>query len=423
MTIRSDILDQWSEVRSQLPADFDLEQTARSRGAFTRAREVKNAEGLLRLALAYGGCGMSLRETCAWAEAVGIASLADPSLIGRLAKAAPWLGDIVTALIAEQSKVPAGRWAGYRLRALDGTSICQPGADRTTWRLHVGYDLASGQVDQLELTDGHGAENLQRLTYAPGDIALADRYYARPRDLRPVRNAGADFIVRAGWNSLRLLTPDGASFDLFAALAAQAEQEGEVQVRIHEGTPTQSEPLILRLVIRRKNPEQAQAEQKRLLKDAKKRGKQPDPRSLEAACYILLLTSLPPDVFLTADVLALYRFRWQIELAFKRMKSLAGLAGLPAKDPQLAQAWIYARLIVALLAEQIAGKAPDSPPLWPEQSQTQAHRAGVSSKWPSPTSAPPFAEPCYGRPFAVLSPEFVATSVSRRVGAENNATI
>jgi hypothetical protein len=367
MKIRPDILDDWPEVRSRLPADFDLEATARSRGAFTRAREVKNAEMLLRLALAYGGCGMSLRETCAWAEAAGIASLSDPSLIDRLAKAAPWLGDIVTALIAEQAKVPAGRWAGYRLRALDGTSICQPGADRTTWRLHVGYDLATGQVDQLELTDVHGAENLQRLTYAPGDIVLGDRYYAKPRDLRPVIDAGADFIVRTGWNSLRLLQPDGGPFDLFAALAAQAEQEGEAQVRIHEGTTVAPppEPLILRLVIRRKDPEQAEAEQKRLLKDAKKRGKQPDPRSLEAAKYILILTSLPADTFSTADVLVLYRFRWQIELAFKRMKSLAGLAGLPAKKPELAQAWIYARLIVVLLAEQIAGQVPDSSPSGP----------------------------------------------------------
>jgi hypothetical protein len=364
MEIRSDILDHWAEVRSHLPAEFDLEATARACGAFTRAREVKNAETLLRLALAYGGCGMSLRETCAWAEAAGIASLADPSLLVRLAKAAPWLGDIVTALIATQAKIPVGRWAGYRLRALDGTSVCQPGADRTTWRLHVGFDLATGQVDQLELTDGRGAENLQRLTYAPGDIVLADRYYARPRDLRPVIEAGADFIVRTGWNSLRLLQPDGQPFDLFAALAAQKEQEGEVQVRVHEGTTAAQppEPLILRLIIRRKDPEQAEAEQKRLLKDAKKRGKQPDPRSLEAAKYILILTSLPPDTFSIADVLALYRFRWQIELAFKRMKSLAGLARLPAKDPELAQAWIYARLIVALIAEQIAGKLPDSSP-------------------------------------------------------------
>ena len=64
----------------------------------------------------------------------------------------------------------------------------------------------------------------------------------------------------------------------------------------------------MRLVIRRKDPEQVEAEQKRLLKDAKKRGKQPDPRSLEAAKYILLLTSLPADAFPPADILASIAF-------------------------------------------------------------------------------------------------------------------
>jgi hypothetical protein len=372
MTNHSEILDQWPAVREHLPGDFDLEATARSRGAFVRKREVKSAEGLLRLALAYGGCGMSLRETCAWAEAAGVARLSDPSLLERLERASSWLGDIVGALIGQRDERPAGRWAGYRLRALDGTSICEPGADRTSWRLHVGYDLATGQVDQLELSDGRGAESLRRLTYQPGDIVLADRYYARPRDLRPVLAAGADFVVRTGWNSLRLLHPDGSPFDLFATLAEVAQQ-GETLVRIHEGTTANPapEPLVLRLVIWRKDPDQAQAEQRRLLKEAKKRGRQPDPRSLEAASYVLLLTSLPADVFPTVDVLALYRFRWQIELAFKRMKSLAGLDALRAKSPGLAQAWIYAKLITFLIADRIAGQVPESPPSGPRKPAAQ----------------------------------------------------
>jgi hypothetical protein len=359
--IRRELLDCWPELRARLPAGFDLDVTARARGAFTRAREIKDAETLLRLALAHGACGMSLRETCAWSEAAGLASLSDPSLIERLCKAAPWLGDLVAALIAEQAKMPVGRWAGYRLRALDVTSICEPGADRTTWRLHLGYDLASGQADHAELTDGRGAESLRRLSYQPNDIVLADRYYARPRDLRPVLEQGAHFIVRTGWSSLRLLQPDGAAFDLFARLATQTEEEGEVTVRVEEGTATAA-PLIVRLLIRRKSEQEAQKEQKRLLKEAKKRGRKPDPRSLEAARYILLLTSLPSDPFPTADVLALYRCRWQLELAFKRMKSLAGLDQLAAKKPALAQAWIYARLIAFLIAEQSAGQLPDSPP-------------------------------------------------------------
>src|SRR3981189_2287107 len=349
MKIRPEILDHWPEVSARLPAGFDLEATARLRGAFTRAREIRSAETLFRLALAYGGLGMSLRETCAWAEAGGIASLRDPSLLERLCKAAPWLGDMVAALSSDRTKAPTKRWAGHRLRVLDGTSICQPGADRTTWRLHVGYDLATAQVDQLELTDLHGAEDLQRLTYHAGHIVLADRCYARPRDLRPVIAAGAHFIVRMGWNALRLSKPDGTPFDLFAALAVLTAQEGEVPVRLDDGAA--AEPLLLRLVIRRKSDEEAEAEKKRLIKDAKKRGKSADPRSLQAAHYILLLTALPASLFPATDVLALYRFRWQLELAFKRMKSLAGLDELTAKKPELAQAWIYARLIVFLIAE------------------------------------------------------------------------
>lgn len=361
MVIRPSLLDFWPDVQAHLPADFDLERTARQRGAFTRARQVKDAASLLRLALAYGGCGMSLRETCAWAEASGLASLSDPSLIERLCKAAPWLGDIVAALIGEQMQRPDGRWAGYRLRALDATTICEPGADRATWRLHVGYALATGQIDHLELTDGRGAESLRRLPCQPDDIVLADRYYARPRDLRPVMDAGAHLVVRTGWNALRLLRPDGGAFDLFAVLAAQAEPEGETTVRIEEGVAA-PEPLILRLLIRRKSPEEAERERQRLLKEARKRGRTPDPRSLEAAGYILLLTSLPAAQFTATEVLALYRFRWQIELAFKQMKSLAGLDELAARKPALAQAWIYARLIAFLIAERSAAQIADSSP-------------------------------------------------------------
>jgi hypothetical protein len=120
-------------------------------------------------------------------------------------------------------------------------------------------------------------------------------------------------------------------------------------------------------VIRRKTKAQAAEAQKRLLKDAKKRGKKPDPRSLEAAKYILLLTALPADAFPASDVLILYRLRWQIELFFKRMKSLAGLDALPAKKPDLARAWIYARLIAILIADRIAGQVPDSPPCAPSK--------------------------------------------------------
>jgi hypothetical protein len=304
----------------------------------------------------------------------------------------------VAALIAQQATLPAKRWAGYRLRAIDATAICQPGADRTTWRLHVGYDLASGQVDHIALTDGCGAENLQRLTYRSGEIVLGDRIYARAHNLRLVKQDGADFIVRTGWNSLRLKPMDGGEFDLFATLRAQAGQEGEIRVRVDEGSSA-GVLLELRLIIWRKTPEQAEAEQKRLLKNAKKRGTKVDPRSLEAAKYVMLVTSLPVDMFPACDVLAIYRFRWQIELAFKRMKSLAGLDEIAARDPGLAKAWIYARLIAFLIAEQIAGQAPDSPPFGPGKARIKQQKTRAKPLALAPDQDGPRCNPRhYSRP-------------------------
>lgn len=364
MRVRLRTEDHWPHIVDELSRAIDLDASARGTGAFQRAREVQEPETLLRLALAYGSGGMSLRDVSGWAEEQRIATLSSPALFKRLCNAQEWLGDIVAALLEERIDLRNYRLNGYRLRAIDATTLCEPGADRTTWRLHIAYDITSGGVDELALTDIHGGESLTRFAFQPGDIALADRYYARPHDLRPVIEAGADLIVRTGWNSLRLLTPEGEPFDLFAKLRKMRTTYAEAKVGLDEGA-ADAAPLPLRLVIRRKTKKQARKAQQELIKDANKRGRKPDPKSIEAAKFVLLLTSLPADQFSPTTVAKLYRLRWQIELAFKRYKSLAGLDELAAKTPELARSWIYAKLIIALLAERIAGLEPESPPCGP----------------------------------------------------------
>lgn len=119
---------------------------------------------------------------------------------------------------------------------------------------------------------------------------------------------------------------------------------------------------------------------------AQKRGRAPDPRSLQAARYVLLLTSLPQEGCPAQAVADLYRVRWRIELLFKRWKSLGGLAGLRAKNPNLARAWITARLIIALLAEQACGSGPDFPPCAPRRDDAGSDSA--RSSIPGQAAAP-----------------------------------
>ena len=92
---------------------------------------------------------------------------------------------------------------------------------------------------------------------------------------------------------------------------------------------------------------------RRSAKASSKRCKKPDPRSLEAAQFVMVFTTLPDTLLAPPDVLELYRSRWQIELAFKRLKQVLRLGRLPHKDPRSAQGWILSKLVVALLLETL----------------------------------------------------------------------
>ena len=62
-----------------------------------------------------------------------------------------------------------------------------------------------------------------------------------------------------------------------------------------------------------------------------KKGKKLDPRSLIAAEFMILGTSLSKRGCTAKHILAVYRLRWQIELAFKRLKSLLHIDRLPTR--------------------------------------------------------------------------------------------
>jgi hypothetical protein len=351
----------WSSALARISELVAIDETARQFKAFFRARGIKSPSDLLRLALVYAG-GNSLLGSSAWAKASAIAQVSGPALYKRLGKAADWLQFIARRLVKETRPQISGTWKGRRLRVIDASSICHPGADRTSYRLHLTYDL-SGGVDDFELTDNSGAERLSRFEWQPGDIGLGDRYYARPGEFAPVLDSGADLIVRTGWNSLRLLTPGGEPFDLFATLDKVNKKPISRTVLVDTRDPERPH-LKLRLIIARLPPEKAESARKKVIARALKVGKQVDPRSLRAAEYVLLLTSLSEE-YAPEAILQLYRLRWQIELLFKRFKSLLGLGELPAKEPNLARSWIFAKMILALLAENTARDLAESSPCAP----------------------------------------------------------
>ena len=119
----------WSSALAEIGELVAIDETARKFKAFLRARGVKSASDLLRLALVYA-IGNSLRGSSAWAQASALAEVSGPALHRRLGNAADWLR--VRCLQAGGKSTPpariSGAWQGWRLRVVDASAIRQPGA-------------------------------------------------------------------------------------------------------------------------------------------------------------------------------------------------------------------------------------------------------------------------------------------------------
>jgi hypothetical protein len=350
--------ESWNSLCAMVAAaGIDLEALAKETEALQRRREVRDAQTLLRLALAYGGGLGSLDVVAAWARRAGIAKLSKIALRKRLTAAANWLLTILGKLLARRCGMPPASLACRPLRLVDASCISKPGSVGTDWRLHALFDPARQCFADLQLSDAKGAEGFERFAVLPGEIRIGDRCYISCRGLRHVLNGGGDFLIRAGWNAFRLRDKDGTPFDLFATLR-KAGNLVDHTIMIED--PRGGEPIKARLVAARKSPQAAERDRRHIRQNAKSKGKTPDARSLEAAEWIILITSLM-DVA-AEDILALYRLRWQIELAFKRLKSLAHLDLLPARTEPLTRAWIAAKLIIATLIGHTIQGFLDSPP-------------------------------------------------------------
>jgi len=357
--------DHFDEVLRRLPSDLDLDALALRTKAIERQRKIAEGADLLRLALARGPGGLSLSATAAWASMIGLAEMSDPAIKFRLDKAVEFLEEVVSAQLAQLSAGASVRWPGRVLRAADGSSISQRASSGTDWRVHGVFDLGRGGFSHLEVTDKHGAEALYRGAPLPGEVRIGDRNYAGAKGLQRFReqsNGQADFIARLRWNGLRLCKPDGKPFDLIKHLTTLPNDTQPHEVSV-QAVVARCQPLLpLRLIIRRKPPEAAEAAGKTLRRSASRKQKTLDPRSLIAAEFIILATSLPVEGYPAEEVLAAYRLRWQIELAFKRLKSLLHIDRLPTRTPQASRSWLYAHLILALLCDDLSQEFLESSP-------------------------------------------------------------
>jgi hypothetical protein len=360
MTHESLLSRDWQGVVERLGGAESLEASARETKAFLRARVLENAITLLRFILAYCLGERGLRSTTAWATSIGLADISDVALLYRLRQCGDWLALLVGQVLAN-AVPPAGQ--GRLVRIIDGTTVVKAGtaakANNELWRIHSAFDLPSERFGSFELTDEKAGETLDRIPVAVGEIRLADRAYLQPDRMSTVLEAGGDLVVRAGWKNARWLDARGEPVDLPTEFR-KASKKGRIDRPIWIGRRAGA-PLALRLVAVKKPAQACEASRRKARREAQKGRHQISAGTLEAADWVILVTSLKTDNFSTDDVLALYRLRWRIELAFKRLKSVIGLKAPPGTDERSARPWLLAHLLIILLLEPVVDEFEDSP--------------------------------------------------------------
>ena len=348
--------EDWPLLVSFLPGNWrDL---AASTGALKGLRKDKSAENLLRVLLIHLGCGHSLRETAVRARKARLAELSSVALWKRLKKSQDWLQALCIELFRERGVELAGQ-RGLQVRAIDATTVKEPGKSGSLWRIHYSVRLPSLACDYFKLTETEGpgrGESWRQFPIREGDYLLADRGYATASGIGYVAQGGGRVTVRVNTGTLAFHTPECQPFDLLGQVSA-LERAGAVQSWEAHVVAPQGLRVRGRVCAIRKTEEAILIAQRGIRKEAARKGRQVQPQTLEFAKYVIVFTTFPAAEFPGAEVLEWYRLRWQVELVFKRFKSLAELGHLPKHDEESAKAWLYGKLLVALLVEKLIGHA------------------------------------------------------------------
>jgi hypothetical protein len=346
----------WDAVVAELSRTIDLEATARQFKAIQRVRKVRSAEDLLRLAMIWGPGRQSYRETAALAAHGKIVDMSDKGIVGRMRKAGDWLAHILASLLAARTNRP--RAEALEVSVIDGSVICSPGKAED-WRLHARYDAGQGRFSDLVLTTARHAECASRTPAQARQITIMDRGYARVRSFQAVLCEGGDFIARTGWRQLVFHDAKKQRIDLMALLRQRRQRAGRF---VERAVWVKGIERPLRLIIQPLPPEIAARQRVKRARTANKKSHQLDPRTAEAAGFLMLVTSLPVRGHSTRQVLDRYPDRWQVEIGFKRFKTLGGIDELPAADPDLARTWLLAHLIATVLIDDLVNEIVAFPP-------------------------------------------------------------
>ena len=278
--------------------------------------------------------------------------VSDVALLKKLRNSSEWFRWMSLELLKRRGVTinPPSWISGYDIKSVDATVITEPGSTGTDWRLHYCINLFALQCDQFLITRPDIGESFVNFGISEGDLFIGDRAYGRLRGLTHVLSNGGHFLTRLKNKAFKMFNKADVEIKLGDELKPLSIGEVKEITILTNSKELRNQPL--RICALRKSDEEAEKSMKKAIKEQRKKQRKINLETIGLHRYIILITSLPEEVT-ASQVLELYRIRWQIEIGFKRLKSIMGLGHLPKKDEESSRAWLHGKLFVALLTQAI----------------------------------------------------------------------
>ena len=352
----------WKTLLSYLPDSFEqLAQQHRVLNPQWPNRKVTTAGMFLRFVFLHVGADMPLRQTVATIAESGGPKVSQVWLHQKMRRARPYLAALVERLVADESRAASPeRWAGYEVVCLDGSCVSGPGADGADLRMHGVLRLHDLAVRDIQVTTDAEGETLRRFEWEPDQLVIVDRGYANPPGIAWTVDHGADVLVRVNRGSLPLYAADDAKLHLELLDVSdwcgrlRGHRVAEKAVRVIHKNGRHMREIRGRLIGFRLGDKEAQDARERVRRE---HGSAVTQEQLQAAEYVVLFTTTPSARLSAARCIQAYRLRWQIELQWKRWKSICHFDKLPNYRDDTMLSWLTAKVLLGLILDRIGDHA------------------------------------------------------------------
>lgn len=220
------------------------------------------------------------------------------------------------------------------------------GSGAAAVKLQTELDLRNGALSHVEIEEGRssdGATSRQQARHGAGSLRISDLGYFSLPVFAAMAAAGEYFLSRLQFGTHVL--PEGQAVNVLEWLATQSGPLVDVSVVLG-----QEQRLPCRLIAWRLPPEQAERRRRKLRRESKdKRGREPSAERLAWCDWTILVTNAPRELLSAKEAIVLYRARWQVELLFKRWKSLGLIAELSGSTVTRQMVRLWSRLIAVVV--------------------------------------------------------------------------